>query len=122
MVVKAAPKPPANGVVTFQYEGATWRLCMDVNALCALEAEVGDRVELARLFANDPDDLPELRTIRAALWSGLQAHHEEVSLLDAGRMIQALGLPVLGGKIGQAIIADFPGATARPRKAARKTD
>lgn len=70
-------------------------LVFDFNALCALEEAMGQPV--ATVFASmqpGPDgEAPTvpLRTFRALVWAGLQAHHPGTSEQQAGNLIQANG-------------------------------
>lgn len=109
----------AHGVVTLNVVGETFKLDFSVNALCLLEAEQPDRMEIQQLL--DPKgEGPKMATVRAALWAALQDHHPDVSVEDAGRLIDHLGLEQTGLKVGQALILALPEPKPGPRKAARR--
>lgn len=113
-------KPPGHGIVTFQFEGKTWSLFFGINALCDLEYQVGDPMEVRRLMDAKQDDLAAFSTIRAGFWAALRGNHPDIGLEDAGRMIDALSMPKAGSLTAQALVAAFPKATSdRPQKAAR---
>lgn len=118
MVVKAAP---AHGVATFEAGGVVWSLKFGINALCDLEFQVQDPEEVARLMGGSEAKPPAFGTIRAGFWAALRTFHAEVTLEDAGRLIDELGLPRAGSLTAQALLAAFPEADPnRPSKAARK--
>lgn len=111
----------AHGEVVFDAAGGTWRLYFDVNALCLLEERVEDPGEVTRLFSGGAE-APLLQTVRAAVWCGLLANHPDVSLEDAGNIVQHVGIGEMGVKVGQAILLAFApakGGKPRPRMASR---
>lgn len=111
------PTPPAP-FVPLKAAGAAWRLVVSTNALCLLEAEVKDAAEIAKLMTGGD---ASFSTVRAAFWAALQDHHPEITLDDAGRLIDHLGLMKAGSLMGQALMLAFPELEAgadRPRKAA----
>jgi len=112
-MIPVAPAP----FVRVSAAGATWRLVVSVNALCLIEAEVKDADEMAKLMSGGD---AAFTTVRAAFWAALQDHHPQVSLEDAGRLLDHLGLMKAGSLMGQALMLAFPeleGGTDRPRKA-----
>jgi hypothetical protein len=118
VVVKTAP---AHGVATFEVGGATWSLKFGINALCDLEFQVQDPEQVKRLMDGKAGAPPDFSTIRAGFWAALRTFHPEVTLEEAGRLIDALGMPRAGSLTAQALISAFPEADPdRPRKATRK--
>jgi hypothetical protein len=114
---------PANGVVSFEADGQTFRLQMSINALIALEGAVGDQTEIRALLDHSgKSGEATLSTLRAAIWAGLTDAHPHLTQADAGNLIQHLGLERAGSLLVQALVAAFPSAdpTANPRKATRK--
>lgn len=93
-------------------------LLLDFNALCDLEGDLPGLM----------DGTAEIKTpsaIRTVFHAGLQAHHPEVSLRDAGNIIQALGIERAGDLVRQSFEASFSTAKGgeesnRPRKAPAK--
>ena len=117
MVVKAAP---VHGVATFEAGGAVWSLKFGINALCDLEFQVDDAEEVARLMAGTAGDPPAFSTIRAGFWAALRTFHAEITLEEAGQLIDNIGMARAGSLTAQALIAAFPEADPpRPPKAAR---
>lgn len=117
-----APKPPGHGIVTFQFESKTWSLFFGINALCDLEYQVADPMEVRRLMDGRTDDPAAFTTIRAGFWAALRTNHPDASLEEAGRMIDTLSMAKAGSLMAQALVAAFPKvSTTRPPKAARKT-
>ncbi|WP_426043701.1 hypothetical protein [Caulobacter sp. DWR3-1-2] len=110
---------PANGVLTFEADGQTWRLCASVNALCELEALVPDAEQVALLMSGGQANIT---TIRAGFCAFLRDNHPDLTQADAGLLLDHFGLSAAGSKLAQALLIAFPTADpARPPKAARKT-
>lgn len=109
---------PANGVLTFEADGRTWRLCASVNALCELESLVSDPEQVALLMSGGDANFS---TIRAGFCAFLRDNHPDLTQEEAGLLLDHLGLRVAGGKMAQALMIAFPQVTSpNPRKAARK--
>jgi len=110
---------PLNGVVSFQADGRRWRLHFGLNALCELEANAKDEEQLKLLLSGGDADF---NTVRLAVWAGLIENQPELTLQDAGRLVDRIGLQQAGAKVGQALMCAFPPAgadvSARPRRAA----
>lgn len=110
------------GEVSFNAEGQTYRLAFSTNALIALEERLDKTVaEIGAMF-EQPLRLAHLRIL---LWAGLSDHHD-VPELEAGRLMDAVGIDKVGELIGRAFVLAFPddeeGAKdgERPRKPAAK--
>lgn len=110
---------PLNGVVSFQADGRRWRLHFGLNALCDLEAHAKDEEQLKLLLTGGDADFT---TVRLAVWAGLSENQPGLTLQDAGRLVDVIGLQQAGAKVGQALMCAFPpagaGGAGRPRKAA----
>lgn len=89
------------GETVFEADGAQWRLRFDLNALCHVEDRLGASLDAlqARLAQ------PGARDLRALLWAGLQRHHPEVTLEQAGRLCD---VAQAGEAVGRALAAAFP--------------
>jgi hypothetical protein len=110
---------PANGVLTFEAHGRTWRLCASVNALCELESLVDDPEQVALLMSGGDVNFS---TARAGFCAFLRDNHPDLTQEEAGLLLDHLTLQVAGKKIAQALMIAFPQVpTPNPRKAARKT-
>jgi hypothetical protein len=110
------------GEVAFSVEGGDlageYVLLLDFNALCDLEADLPGLM----------DGTAEIKTpsaIRAVFHAGLQARHKDITLRDAGDLIQSLGVERAGDLVRQSFEASFATAKGgeesdRPRKAPAK--
>lgn len=80
------------GEIDIQVDGTTYRLIMDINALIELEDLYSTPEKEVRFAELIPHLMRgSLRHIRAAVWASLRAHHPEMTVEDAGRLIQAAG-------------------------------
>lgn len=109
---------PIRGEADFPAGEVTYRLCVDINALCSIEAALGRRSGefISAISAGD------ITVLRGVLWGALQRHHDEIDLADAGDLISEVGLDLTRTKVIEAIAAAFPSAEAktsptRPRRA-----
>lgn len=117
---------PLKGEVGFEVEKKRYVLCLDVNAICALEQELDITAAEFGKMLERPLTLSETRAI---FWAGLREHHEALTLRDAGRIIQGLTPARRNELIYEGVSAAFPSAEpakegaapARPRTRARKT-
>lgn len=108
---------PANGVLTFEADGQTWRLCASTNALCELEALVVDPEQVALLMSGGDANF---KTVRAAFLAFLRDHQPELTASDAGNLLDHLGHARAGAALAQALMIAFPEADPdHPRMAAR---
>lgn len=90
------------GEVPFEVEGTPYRLVLDFNALCDLEDELPGLMD-------GTVEIKSPKAIRAVFAAGLVKHHPEVSLIDAGNLIQGLGIEKAGGFVAEAFAASFGG-------------
>jgi len=95
-----------NQKVQFEAAGRMYTLVYSINALCALEAKVGQSI--SRIFF----DLGNIgiSTMRTVFWAGLQQHHPEISENEAGRLMEHLGIHPATMLVMQAIVGAFPSA------------
>lgn len=112
---------PLRGEVEFVQDGSTYVLVLDVNALCAAEALLGQKSqEIARALALGG----HMSVLRGLLWAGLKRHHN-LALEEAGVLLQAMGLGQASAKMVEAMRLAFPEekgpAKPGPRRAARGT-
>lgn len=78
------PSNPHKGEVSFELvSGETYALQFTIDAVCTLE-ELLDKssMEIFTLLARG-----RIGVLRAAMWAGLQANHNKISLREAGEMI-----------------------------------
>ena len=96
---------PARGEVAFRVADTDYNLKYSTNAICELEDYLDKG--LNTIVAN----MERLTTVRALLWAGMRAHHPEVTLKQAGDMIDRVGMAPATEAIGKALTAAFPPAT-----------
>lgn len=90
------------GEVGFEVEGTPYKLVLDFNALCDLEGELPGLMD-------GTVEIKSPKAIRAVFAAGLAKHHPALSLIDAGNLIQGLGIEKAGGFVAQAFAASFGG-------------
>ncbi|WP_313229113.1 hypothetical protein [Sphingobium yanoikuyae] len=80
---------PHRGQLGFEVAGNRWVFAFTTNALCAVEEEfdLKDISELETVLATSPS----LRTIRKLFRIGLTDCHPEMSDLEAGQIMEAVG-------------------------------
>lgn len=105
--------PPVN-VAGFEAGGV---LLLDFNALCALEGVLAKKIdEIGTAVLESPS------MMRTVMRVALEQHHPTVDELEAGRIIQAIGLDVAAELILKAFTLSFPeaapGGDKGPRTAA----
>lgn len=98
---------PIKGEVGFSVEGQDYTLLLDLNALCEVEDHIPG-------IMNGAADLASLKAVRALFWGGLQEHHAGITMRDAGRLVQALGLADAAAKVAEAMKASW-GDTKSPK-------
>jgi hypothetical protein len=111
---------PLRGEVEFVQGGQRYTLHLGVNALCMAEALLGRKTHEISAALGARGDMSALRGM---LWAGLKEHHD-LSLEDAGALLQARGIQKATEDMIRALKLAFPEpkvVTARPRKAARGT-
>lgn len=97
------------GEVGFEVAGKPYRLVFSTNALCDMEGvldlginEIGAQLNAKRI---------RVSVVRAALWAGLLAEHPELTIKDAGNLVQELTAVVALAKVTEAMTAAFPQKT-----------
>jgi hypothetical protein len=101
----------AKGEVSVEADGKTYTLVFSINALCELEDKLGASVsDIAALSTNGK----RFGTIRTVFWAGLQEHHPDLTLKDAGRIITAMGIPAADAAVGEAFSLTFPEVRTLP--------
>lgn len=93
---------PHRGEVTFKVADAEYVLKFSTNAICELEDRLDKSLNV--IVAN----MERLATVRALLWAGLRAHHPDVTLPQAGEIIDRSGMAAATEAIGKALNAAFP--------------
>lgn len=109
---------------------ATYTLRYGAFAIAELETELNrPMISIATELENA--DKRRVKTVIAALWAGLQEHHEGLTIRDAARIMDTMGFVDAALKVAEALNLAFPpatvgaarGGTANPpnRAARRKT-
>lgn len=112
---------PLKGELEFVQDGSTYVLVLDVNALCAAEHLLNLKAQqISHALATGG----HMSVLRGLLWAGLKRHHD-LTLEEAGRLLQAIGLERATQLMDEALRLSFPDpkkdAKPNPRKAARGT-
>ena len=97
---------PHRGEASFEVEGKAYRVRFSWNAAAEYEEAAGKPLSDA-LFDIARERL-SARSLRAMLWAGLQEHHQEVTLKDAGRLIDKMGRKEAQRVMGVALRYFFP--------------
>lgn len=106
------------GEVGFEAIGKSWTLKGGTNAICEIEDATGMGIAAVGEQLSEPKRMT-LKLVRAAFWGLLRTNHE-VSLAEAGEIIDDIGTQRAGELIGEAFEKAFPKAKAgeaRPLKA-----
>ena len=77
------------GEVDFTVAKKVYTFAFSINAMCEMEAALGGNVvDLANMMS-DPAKM-SIKTMRTVFWAGLRDHHEELTEVDAGRLMNDL--------------------------------
>lgn len=74
----------------FEHDGETYLVGLSVNALCALEEELGDR-SITKIGEEISSGRAGARGVRALFRAALIGDRPEITLMEAGRLVDALG-------------------------------
>ena len=107
---------PLRGEATFEVDGKQYRVRFSWNAAAVYEETAGRPLSDALLDV--ARERFSAKSLRAMLWAGLQDEHEDVTLKDAGRLIDKMGRREAQRVMGVALRYFFPelekDATADP--------
>lgn len=95
---------PHRGEVSFKTPDAEYTLVLSTNALCELETETGKSVPAI------VGDMERVSTLRALLWASLRTRQPEISIAQAGEIIDRAGIVNTTEAITRALNAAFPKA------------
>lgn len=76
------------GQISLEYEGRTYGLTLDFNAMADFEAKTG-KDSLAVIQRYEETGQISMVDMRALFWAGLSQDHPELTLKDAGRIMSA---------------------------------
>lgn len=108
---------PHTGERSFEVGGATYTLRFTVNALCELEDAVGSSVSELGAALADPTRA-RVKLMRALLWAGLRDRHPQLTIEDAGALLDDGGAQRIMPLVAEAFSLAFPAPekkTPRPR-------
>ena len=97
---------PHRGEASFEVEGKAYRVRFSWNAAAEYEEAAGKPLSDA-LFDIARERL-SARSLRAMLWAGMQEHHQDVTLKEAGRLIDKMGRKEAQRVMGVALRSFFP--------------
>ncbi|KMS54721.1 hypothetical protein [Sphingobium cupriresistens] len=96
---------PLRGQASFKAGASEFTLVFDINTFCELEDETGlgvaDLVEQIQ-------DKPSFKLLRSIFCAGLQAHHPQTSIVEAGEIMSDAGLDVMKDALARALKAAMP--------------
>ncbi len=105
------------GEVLLQIDGTDYIMRLGMNELCEIETVTG--VKMADL--NDELASASASMVRAVVWAGLCGGGHDITLSDAGNLIDAFGLSNISEKLSDAFLVAFPAEeeTDNPTKAGK---
>lgn len=107
------------GEVSFEASGKTWTMKVGTEAMCQIESLTGKGIaEVGQLLGSEKTSTITL--LRAVFCGSLQEHHEGITPKECSKLMDEVGVAVIGQKIGEAFQAAFPPAkegASRPPKA-----
>lgn len=93
---------PAKTEVPFEWDGTSYRLVFDINALCAFEDLTGLSVDALI------GQRHKVNILRASMWAGLREHHAGMNVKSVGDLIFAMGAPKARELVDEAVSKAFP--------------
>jgi tail tube GTA-gp10-like protein len=105
---------PYKGEVEFTADKKAYKLHYNINAMCELEDALGDSVISIANLMSDPMRI-SVKTMRTMFWAGLRGNHGDITLVEAGDIMSAVGITESMALIARAFMMSFPEAeTSRP--------
>lgn len=98
---------PLRGEAAFRVGAETWKLLIDVNAFCEIEADTGLGVNA---LIQEIQKNPSFTTVRAVICGMLQANHPGTTKKQAGDLISNAGFEVAMAAMVKAIKQAMPEA------------
>ena len=98
---------PSKGEVALEAGGKAYKLCFSANALCELEDALDMPIEQIGVALSDPK-LRRIKTVRACLWAGLTEFQPDITIKQAGEIVQELSLVKAMVLVGEAMTLAFP--------------
>ncbi len=97
---------PHRGEASFDIGDRAYRVRYSWNAAATYEDAAG--MPLSDALLDIAREKLSARSLRAMLWAGLQEHHADVTLKDAGRLIDGMGRKEAQRVMGVALRYFFP--------------
>ena len=97
---------PHKGETSFEVDGKVYTLVLGTNAICELESAIDKGIDEIAM------SLTRLSMLRGVLWAALRAHHPEITLADAGVMIDKVRRVPVMNAVNAALVAAFPKPSA----------
>lgn len=111
---------PHKGAVELNAGDQTYVLRYSIDAICSLEDRLDKGFPAIVAEMSSPSTM-RLSAVREVLLAGLQEHHPEITIKQAGELIiTAGGAIVVLGKVNEAFAAAFPEAEASDKKSPRQ--
>lgn len=95
------------GQVELKAGDKTYTLQFTVNAICELEARLGLGIAKIAKTMSEPAEV-SLTFARALAWAALRSHHPNLTLDQAGDIVQEVGMTETIDQVGLAFMAAFP--------------
>jgi len=105
---------PKRGEVSFEADGKTYKMHFSTNAICALEEALDQ--DIGTLLDTMDGESPSMRVMRALFQAGLSDNHPQVTVYDAGAIIDEITLAKAGELISSAVEKSFLAAEAGSAK------
>ncbi|MBY5689342.1 hypothetical protein [Rhizobium leguminosarum] len=114
------------GIVTAEIDGKTVTLCLSANQWCDLEEEHGKSTRhiLGRFEEMAAEEDLDMRFLRSLFRAALSYSQPDVTLEQAGAIMQACGLVEAAKLVGQAAVLSMPevkGTAGKPKGTKAKT-
>jgi hypothetical protein len=100
---------PIKGEVALSAFGQDYTFVLDLNSLCEAEEYVPG-------IMDGFTEVKSIRAIRAVFWAGLNRNHPEVTLQEAGRIAQEVGMVKVGQLVGEGVKLAFGVKAVGPAK------
>lgn len=94
------------GEVDLDVGGKTFTLRLGSNALASIEETLG--IDLTEIIEQFQSGRVKLSLLRGVLFGALREHHKDVSLFDAGDILDKVGVATATTAIGEAFNRAFP--------------
>ncbi len=96
---------PHKGEIDFQVGNRSYKIIFTTNAICQMETELG--MSMMKIGSKMATGDVALNDLRVMLWAGLSEFHPEITIKNAGEIIDYLGFQESGNLISQASQAAF---------------